>query len=95
LRRRQEHIARIMAKVARAVDYAHQHGVLHRDLKPSNVVLDQAGDPHLTDFGVAKVLGQGDSSLTATGAIMGTPQLHGARAGNWAEQAHYDCGRRL
>jgi serine/threonine protein kinase len=73
LRARQEDIARIVAKVARAVDYAHQHGVLHRDLKPSNILLDAAGEPHLTDFGVAKVLGHDASNLTASGAIMGTP----------------------
>ena len=73
LRARQEEIARILAKVARAVDHAHQHGVLHRDLKPSNIILDPAGEPHLTDFGVAKVLGHDASSLTASGAIMGTP----------------------
>ena len=72
-RRRQEDIARLIAKVARAVDFAHQHGVLHRDLKPSNIIVDQDGEPHLTDFGVAKVLGSGDSNLTASGAVMGTP----------------------
>jgi len=73
VRARQEQIARIMAKVARAVDYAHQHGVLHRDIKPSNVILDRQGEPHLTDFGVAKVIEHAGSSLTASGAIMGTP----------------------
>jgi len=73
LRARQEGIARIVAKVARAVDYAHQHGVLHRDLKPSNIILDEHGEPHLTDFGVAKVMGHEASNLTASGAIMGTP----------------------
>ncbi|HKX62696.1 MAG TPA: protein kinase, partial [Verrucomicrobiae bacterium] len=73
LRAREEDIARIVAKVARAVDYAHQHGVLHRDLKPSNILLDAAGEPHLTDFGVAKVLSHDSSNLTASGAIMGTP----------------------
>ena len=72
-RARAKDIARILAKVARAVDYAHQHGVLHRDLKPSNIIMEKTGEPHLTDFGVAKVLGCGDSSLTASGAIMGTP----------------------
>ena len=72
-RSRNEQIARIMAKVARAVDYAHQHGVLHRDLKPSNILLDAQCEPHLTDFGVAKVTGRPGSSLTASGAIMGTP----------------------
>ncbi|HWN95895.1 MAG TPA: PhnD/SsuA/transferrin family substrate-binding protein [Methylomirabilota bacterium] len=72
-RARQEQIARIMAKVARAVDYAHQHGILHRDIKPSNVLLDHRGEPRLTDFGVAKVVGHTGSGLTASGAIMGTP----------------------
>jgi ABC-type phosphate/phosphonate transport system substrate-binding protein len=74
-RMRQEEIARLLAKVARAVDHAHQHGVLHRDLKPSNILVDPNGEPHLTDFGLAKVLGRGDSSLTVTGAIMGTPSF--------------------
>ncbi len=74
-RMRQEEIARLLAKVARAVDHAHQHGVLHRDLKPSNILVDPQGEPHLTDFGLAKVLGRGDSSLTVTGAIMGTPSF--------------------
>ena len=73
VRTRQEQIARLMAKVARAVDYAHQHGVLHRDLKPSNVLLDRQCEPHLTDFGVAKVMGQAGINLTASGSIMGTP----------------------
>ena len=69
----QEQIARIMLKVARAVEHAHQHGVLHRDLKPGNIILDQDGEPHLTDFGVAKLI-EGDSSgLTASGAVIGTP----------------------
>jgi ABC-type phosphate/phosphonate transport system substrate-binding protein len=72
-RARQEQIARIIAKVARAVHYAHQHGVLHRDIKPSNVLLDTQGEPHLTDFGVAKVLGDTGSGITASGAIIGTP----------------------
>ncbi len=72
-RGRQEQIARIMAKVARAVDYAHQHGILHRDIKPSNVLLDHRGEPRLTDFGLAKVVGHTGSGLTASGAIMGTP----------------------
>ena len=73
VRTRQEQIARIVAKISRAVDYAHQHGVLHRDLKPSNVLLDRQREPHLTDFGVAKVISQAGISLTASGAIVGTP----------------------
>jgi eukaryotic-like serine/threonine-protein kinase len=64
--------AALMATVARAVHYAHQRGVLHRDLKPSNIVLDREGTPHLTDFGLAKLV-EGQSTLTHTNAVLGTP----------------------
>jgi WD40 repeat protein len=63
----------LMAKVARAVQHAHERGVLHRDLKPGNVLLDPSGEPMLTDFGLAK-LADGPSSLTLTTAHLGTPQ---------------------
>lgn len=72
VRARQEVIASIVAKVARAVGYAHQNRVLHRDIKPSNIVLDDRGEPYLTDFGVAKVLGLEASSLTASVSIVGS-----------------------
>jgi eukaryotic-like serine/threonine-protein kinase len=67
--------AALLATVARAVDYAHQHGILHRDLKPSNILLDEAGRPHVTDFGLAKrVKGmEPHQRLTQTNAIVGTP----------------------
>jgi serine/threonine protein kinase len=64
--------ARLMAKVARTLQYAHSHGVLHRDLKPSNILLDLDGMPHVTDFGLARCIAT-ESSLTQTGLILGTP----------------------
>ena len=57
-----------------AVHYAHRHKILHRDLKPSNVILDEAGEPHVTDFGLARRLG-GDSTLTLTGQVFGSPRF--------------------
>jgi serine/threonine protein kinase len=64
--------ARILALVAEAVDSAHRRGVLHRDLKPSNILIDAAGVPHVSDFGLAKRIEQ-DQDVTHTGAILGTP----------------------
>jgi WD40 repeat protein len=64
--------AALMAKVAEAIEYAHQRGVIHRDLKPANILLDPTGNPRVTDFGLAKKI-QGDSGLTGSGQIMGTP----------------------
>ena len=58
--------------VAEAVHYAHQNGVLHRDLKPSNILLDAFDHPRVTDFGLAKILGN-DAELTATGQVLGSP----------------------
>jgi serine/threonine-protein kinase len=63
-----------MAKVARAVQYAHERGILHRDLKPANILIDPDGEPHVSDFGVARRIGA-DSSLTVEGAVLGTPSF--------------------
>jgi len=64
--------ARLVRTVAEAIGYAHQRGVLHRDLKPSNVMIDTRDEPHVTDFGLAKLL-KTDSELTHSGAVLGSP----------------------
>jgi eukaryotic-like serine/threonine-protein kinase len=70
--KRQAHIARLLSTIARAVHHAHERGILHRDLKPSNILLDAGGQPHLTDFGLAKVLAA-DSNLTHSADVLGSP----------------------
>src|SRR4026209_2889628 len=64
--------AELIAKVARTVHYAHQHGILHRDIKPGNILLDAKGEPHLTDFGLARLV-ETESSMTRTLDVLGTP----------------------
>ena len=64
--------AQYVQSVAEAIEYAHREGTLHRDLKPSNILIDAAGQPHVTDFGLAKKI-DGDSELTRSGAVLGTP----------------------
>ena len=64
--------AEFTAKVARTVNYAHEHGILHRDIKPGNILLDQAGEPHLTDFGLARLV-ETESTITRTLDVLGTP----------------------
>src|SRR5262249_30317367 len=61
--------ARLVAMVAEAVHHAHQRGILHRDLKPANILLDERGEPHVTDFGLARRV-EADSGLTQSGAIL-------------------------
>lgn len=64
--------ARMFRDLARAVDYAHQRGVVHRDLKPANILIDDLGRPRLIDFGLARRADL-DSDLTRDGAVIGTP----------------------
>ena len=64
--------AELMAKVARTVHYAHEHGILHRDIKPVNILLDAKGETHLTDFGLARLV-ESESTVTRTLEVLGTP----------------------
>lgn len=64
--------AELLKTIAEAIHYAHQRGTLHRDIKPQNVLIDAAGQPRITDFGLAKQI-ERDSGLTRTGVVMGSP----------------------
>jgi eukaryotic-like serine/threonine-protein kinase len=72
LRREPRQCVQLIAKVARAVEYAHTRGILHRDLKPGNILLDDRGEPLVSDFGLAKCV-DAKSDLTRTFTSFGTP----------------------
>ena len=73
-------IARLFVKIANAIDDAHQHGIVHRDLKPMNILVDRRGEPHILDFGMARLLRDDEDGniatsiegLTRTGQVLGT-----------------------
>ncbi len=72
-KQRQIKIAKFITKAAHAMEYAHEHGVLHRDLKPTNILIDEQGDPQVTDFGLAKLIGPGATGSTVTAGVLGSP----------------------
>jgi len=78
--------AELIRRVADAIEYAHERGVIHRDLKPANILLDRNGSPRVTDFGLAKRF-QTDSGLTGSGQIVGTPSYMPPEqaGGQWGE----------
>src|SRR4029078_5097443 len=79
----------LVIKVARTVHYAHEHGILHRDIKPGNILLDKEGEPHLTDFGLARLV-ESESTVTRTVEVLGTPSYMAPEqaAGNNSKLTH-------
>lgn len=67
-----ERAAKIVAGLARTVQHAHERGILHRDIKPGNILLDREGEPHLADFGLARLV-ENESTITRTLEVLGTP----------------------
>src|SRR5438128_12109527 len=64
--------AEVLVKIARTVQFAHEHGILHRDIKPGNILLDKNGEPHLTAFGLARRI-ENQSTVTNSFDVLGTP----------------------
>lgn len=75
--------ARLIAPIARALEYAHQQKIVHRDIKPANILLTQSGEPMLSDFGIAKILESEETvDLTGTGVGIGTPDYMAPEQGS-------------
>lgn len=66
-------VARVIRKLALALEVAHQNNVIHRDLKPANVMIDNSNEPVVMDFGLARLSVEGEERLTHTGTVIGTP----------------------
>jgi serine/threonine-protein kinase len=70
---RPEAVARWLPDLAESLDYVHSKGLIHRDVKPANILFDANGHPFLADFGVAKIVDHGGTTLTQTGMLPGAP----------------------
>jgi serine/threonine-protein kinase len=84
--------ANLCRQIAEALDYAHDRGVIHRDLKPANILLDESGQPHITDFGLAKWM-SADTEATVAGQLLGTPAYMSpeqARGDSWRADRRTD-----
>ena len=64
----------IVADICAALDFSHRHGIVHRDIKPANVMLNRAGAVKVMDFGIARAVSDGQATMTATAAVIGTAQ---------------------
>src|SRR3546814_14915304 len=62
----------LVAAICRAVHYAHARGIVHRDLKPANILVDEQGQPHILDFGIAHVAQDRFAAMTVAGQVLGT-----------------------
>ena len=82
----QRQAVQVIAPICRAIAYAHMQGIVHRDIKPSNILLDEEGQPKLTDFGLAKLTNGKQEHLTRTGAILGTPTYMSPEQASGIEQ---------
>jgi formylglycine-generating enzyme required for sulfatase activity len=74
-------VARFVPDIARALDFIHARGFVHRDIKPANIMFDEAANPYVGDFGIARAVGDVDSGLTQTGLLVGSPRYMPPEAG--------------